>query len=62
VPYRGKTNSPAYVPHVAACLAQLKGVSVDTVAAATTENFRRLFSKTVGPVPASAAPAGGPAA
>ena len=43
VPYRGKTNSPAYVPFVAAQIATLKGVSVEEVARATTENFERLF-------------------
>ena len=43
MPYRGKTNSPAYVPHVAAALAQLKGVSVEELAAQTTANCRRLF-------------------
>ena len=46
VPYRGKTNTPAYVPHVAACLAELKGVSVAALATATEQNFRRLFSRT----------------
>jgi TatD DNase family protein len=43
VPYRGKTNSPAYVPHVAAQLAALKGLPVEHVARATRENFERLF-------------------
>ena len=43
VPYRGKTNSPAYVPFVAQQIAALKGVSVEAVAAATTANFERLF-------------------
>jgi TatD DNase family protein len=43
MPYRGKTNSPAYVPHVAARLAELKGLPLETVAAATTANFERLF-------------------
>ncbi|MET0517979.1 MAG: TatD family hydrolase [Burkholderiaceae bacterium] len=43
VPYRGKLNSPAYVPHVAAALAQLKGVPVEELAAQTTANARRLF-------------------
>jgi TatD DNase family protein len=44
VPFRGKTNTPALVPHVAAELARLKGVPVEAVAAATTANFERLFS------------------
>ena len=43
VPYRGKTNTPAYVPHVAAQIAELKGVSVETVAEATSSNFEQLF-------------------
>jgi TatD DNase family protein len=44
VPYRGKTNSPAYVPFVAQQLAQLKGVQVEVIAQATSDNFERLFS------------------
>jgi len=44
VPYRGKTNTPALVPYVAAQLAELKGVAVEEVARATTENALRLFS------------------
>jgi TatD DNase family protein len=44
VPYRGKRNSPAYVPHVAAELARLKGLPVEAVAEATTANTRRLFA------------------
>jgi len=43
VPYRGKTNNPSYVPHVAARIAELKGVPVDAVARATSANFERLF-------------------
>lgn len=46
VPYRGKTNMPAYVPYVAQQLADLKGISLEKVAQATTENFEQLFSKT----------------
>lgn len=43
VPYRGKTNEPAYVKYVAAEIAQLRGITPDAVAAATTANFFRLF-------------------
>ncbi len=43
VPHRGKTNSPAYVPFVAQQIAALKGLSVETVARATSANFERLF-------------------
>jgi TatD DNase family protein len=43
VPYRGKTNSPAYVPYVARQIADLKSLSVETIAEATSRNFERLF-------------------
>jgi TatD DNase family protein len=46
VPYRGKTNQPAYVAHVAAQLAQLKNCSVEEVARVTSANFERLFPRT----------------
>jgi TatD DNase family protein len=45
VPNRGKTNEPAFVVHTAKMLAEMKGVTSDELAAATTENFFRLFSK-----------------
>ena len=45
MPYRGKTNEPAYVTQTAAMVASLKGVSGEELAARTTENFFRLFSK-----------------
>ncbi len=44
VPYRGKVNSPAYVPWVARQLAELKGLPVAEVASATSDNFERLFA------------------
>jgi TatD DNase family protein len=43
VPFRGRTNSPAYVPWVARQLADLKNVSIDEIAAQTTRNFELLF-------------------
>ena len=43
VPYRGKLNQPAYVKHVAEEIAQLRGISLEEVGRATTENFCRLF-------------------
>ena len=45
VPYRGKVNSPAYVPWVARKLAELKGISVEEVAGHTSANFERLFPR-----------------
>ena len=43
VPFRGRTNEPAFVPHVAAKLAELHQTSIDAVAAATTESFGLCF-------------------
>ena len=45
VPYRGKRNEPAFVAATAAFVAELKGIDVETLAAATTANFFRLFAK-----------------
>lgn len=45
VPYRGKTNQPAYVRHVAEYLANLRQDSFDNIAQATTNNFLQLNSK-----------------
>ena len=43
MPHRGKTNRPAWVAFVAAKLAEIKGLDVQTVARATSDNFDRLF-------------------
>ena len=43
VPFRGKTNEPAYVVHVAEAIAKLRGIDVAEVARATSANFFRLF-------------------
>lgn len=42
-PYRGKQNLPEYVEHTARKLAELKGLSFEEAAAATTTNARKLF-------------------
>ena len=42
-PFRGKTNQPAYVRHVAEEIARLREVPLETIASATTANFFRLF-------------------
>ena len=46
VPHRGKRNEPAFVVHTAAELARVKGLSPEALAAATTDNFFRLYDKT----------------
>ena len=43
VPFRGKTNQPAYVRHVAEAVANARGVNLPTIAEATTNNFFSLF-------------------
>ncbi len=43
VPYRGKRNEPAYVPHVGAAVAAVRGQTPEEVARMTTANVRRLF-------------------
>lgn len=43
MPHRGKINQPGYVMYVAEEIARLRDIPVETVAAATTDNFFRLF-------------------
>jgi len=45
IPFRGKTNQPAYVKHVAEEVARLRGSSLDEIMEASTENFFTLFKK-----------------
>jgi len=45
VPHRGKPCEPAFVADTARFLADLRGESVEELAAATAANFRTLFSK-----------------
>jgi TatD DNase family protein len=49
VPYRGKQNQPAYVRHVAEEIARLRGVDLDVIATASTDNFFRLFKTATRP-------------
>ena len=42
-PHRGKRNEPAFVSEVARKLAALRGVAIETIGTAGSENFRRLF-------------------
>lgn len=43
IPYRGKTNEPGFVPHVAAAVASTLGISLEDAARLTTENACRLY-------------------
>jgi len=43
MPHRGKRNEPAYVAHVAECIAKVRGVSVEALAETTTANARQRF-------------------
>jgi TatD DNase family protein len=44
IPFRGKTNQPAYVRYTAQEIANLRGIQLEDVMEATTTNFFRLFS------------------
>ncbi len=44
VPFRGKTNQPAYVKHVAEFIAELKDIEFEEVANQTTSNYNKLFN------------------
>jgi len=43
VPYRGKTNQPGFVKHVAEEIARIKGATLEQIGQTTTENFNNLF-------------------
>jgi len=43
-PYRGKPNTPEYIPIIGEAVAALKNISIETVAAQTTDNFLTLFN------------------
>lgn len=47
VPYRGKINQPAYVPHVARMIADVRGCSAEEIGTASSANFFRLFGSAV---------------
>lgn len=44
VPFRGKTNQPAYVKHVAEFIAELKDIEFEEVAEQTSNNYYKLFN------------------
>lgn len=43
IPHRGKRNEPSYLPRTVERIAEIKGVTPQAVAQATTANARRLF-------------------
>lgn len=43
VPYRGKRNESAYIPHIASRLAEIKGLEIEEIAETTTANAEKLF-------------------
>ena len=43
VPFRGKRNESAYIPHIAARLAELTGKEMEEIAECTTSNAEKLF-------------------
>ncbi len=45
VPHRGKQNHPGWVGHVAECLAEVRGCSVETIAELSKINYHRLFTR-----------------
>jgi TatD DNase family protein len=45
VPYRGKSNEPAFVSLVAKCIAEVRETSVERISQVTTDNFFNLFQK-----------------
>ena len=42
-PFRGKRNDPGYLPKMAEKLAEIRGISFEQAATATTENAKRLY-------------------
>ena len=44
VPFRGKENTPAYIPLIAESLAAVRGISPEEVSALTNRNAAELFS------------------
>lgn len=43
-PYRGKRNEPSYIPLIAQKLSEVMGVTMEDIAAVTTNNAKKLFN------------------
>lgn len=46
LPFRGKRNEPAFVTYTARTVAEVRGTTLEEIAAQTTENFERVFAIT----------------
>jgi TatD DNase family protein len=44
IPHRGQRNEPAFVKEVARQIAELRGTTIEEIAAQTTQNFYRFFN------------------
>jgi len=43
VPFRGKRNESSYLTYIAAKIAEIKGLTIEEVALATTNNSKKIF-------------------
>lgn len=44
VPFRGKTNQPAYIPYIAQKISELKNMDIEEIAKITSQNAERIFN------------------
>lgn len=44
-PFRGKQNEPSFLPETAKVIAECRGISLEQLAQATTENTKKIFEK-----------------
>jgi TatD DNase family protein len=42
--HHGERNQPAWLPNIAACIAELRGIAVEAVAETTSDNAKLLFN------------------
>lgn len=46
IPHRGERNEPVYVKYIAQKIAEIRGVNIEEIAEATTQNAKKLFKLT----------------